>query len=128
VGPGEQQVVLTLPAGTRFGGAARSAVGALARRGGLGALQWARLEAAVDRTLHLMRRQPGDRVRLTFGGDHGRALSVHAELTTERGRPLSAGSATPAEVARFRAELTALVDGPEVDPEGTWARFRAPGN
>jgi hypothetical protein len=119
----DEQVVLVLPAGTRFGGAARSAVGELARRAAFSTREWSRLERAVDRTLDLLRRHPGDRVRLTFGG-HTQAISVQAELTTDRGRPLDGGSAASgAEVAQLRTDLAHLVDAPEVDGNGARVRF-----
>jgi hypothetical protein len=122
---GDQQVVPTLPAGARFGIAARSAVGELARRAAFSAPQWARLEAAVDRTLDLLERHPGDRVRLTFGG-HAHAISVQAELTTERARPVGGRSdARRADVVRLRTDPADLVEAPEVDADGARVRFHA---
>jgi hypothetical protein len=125
---GEQDVVLTLPTGARFREAARSAIGELARRRGFSPCEGEQLETAVDRTLDLLLRHPGDGVRFRFGARAGDDITVEAERTAARpGNPAAPGDLPPAavseEVARFRSGVAGLVDAPEVDPGGARVRF-----
>jgi len=128
VGSGEQDVVLTIPAAARFRDAARSAVGELARRRGFSRRQGAQLETAVDRTLDLLLRHPGDGVRFTFGARPGGDLTVRVERTAaasgDPAAPRGSPGALADEVARFRSGVAGLVDTPEVDAGGDRVSFR----
>jgi hypothetical protein len=118
--PGEDDVVLTVPASAEFGDVARRAVGELARRRGFDARQWAELETAVAQTLSLLRCGRGERIRFTFEARDAEIV-VEAELTGGGGgrRRRLGGEA----IEDFHSSVDPIVERPEVDPGAGRVRF-----